>query len=112
EYLPFRFDFTRLATETNDRYRRAITISSLEPRSLAVLESTCGYATLFDLGVRGRARRFHWRGAADLAQGTCPLCRHGTCDTHRGAPAGHAAQSAQASGVRPGSAQRGRVVPP
>ena len=59
-------------------------ISNLVAWRRGVLESTCSYATLFHLGVRGRNRTLHRGCAADFAEGARPVCRHGTCGSGGG----------------------------
>ena len=87
-------------------------ISNLVAWRRGVLESTCSYATLFHLGVRGRNRTLHRGCAADFAEGARPVCRHGTCGSGGGSSAGPATGSAQAPGVCAGAAERGRVGAP
>ena len=87
-------------------------ISNLVAWRRGVLESTCSYATLFHLGVRGGNRTLHRGCAADFAEGARPVCRHGTCGSGGGSSAGPAAASAQAPGVCAGAAERDRVGAP
>src|SRR4051812_35800897 len=84
-------------------------ISNLVAWRRDVLESTCSYATLFHLGVRGRNGTLYRGCAADFAEGARPICRQGECGSRGDNSAGPATGPAQAPGICAGAAERVRV---